>query len=159
MKTFLGFIVGLLIGAAAMWAYQTNRQNTYLVSARNHVDQAATSAGNAIDDERRKFHLDTDDIKDELAKTGRVIRDKAQEVGHKISDATADARITAEIKGKMVADQGLSSMSISVNTTAGVVTLSGSVKNVDDIGKAMYVALNTDGVSQVISTLQVKPTT
>ena len=159
MKAFLGFIIGLLIGGAAMWAYQNNHANTYMASARDRTEQAATSVGNAAEDQMHKLHLDTGDIKDELARTGKVIRDKAQEVGQKISDATADTRITTEIKGKMVADQGLSSLHISVNTTGGVVTLSGSVSNVDDIGKAMYVALNTDGVSQVISTLQVKPTT
>lgn len=160
MKAFLGFILGLIIGGAAIWIYQSNRANATLVSARNPTDQTATPTTAApTDDQRQKLRLDAADIKDELSRTGKVIRDKAQEVGQKISDATADARITAEIKGKMIAERDLPSMGISVNTTRGVVTLSGSVKNVDDIGKAMFVALNTDGVTQVISTIQVKPTT
>ena len=51
----------------------------------------------------------------------------------------------------------LSALSISVNTTAGVVTLSGFVNSTEDISKAMLLALETDGVREVISTLQVKP--
>ena len=59
-----------------------------------------------------------------------------------------DARTTAAIKGKMVANKDLSALSISVNTTGGIVTLSGSVNSTDDISKAMMLAMdravNTD---------------
>jgi osmotically-inducible protein OsmY len=54
-----------------------------------------------------------------------------------------------------VAARDLPALSISVNTTGGIVTLSGSVPAVEDIGKAMLVAMQTDGVREVISTLQV----
>ena len=74
-----------------------------------------------------------------------------------IADATADARMTAAIKGKLVATRDLSALSISVNTTGGVVTLSGTVPAPEDISKAMLLAMDTDGVTEVISTLQVKP--
>ena len=43
-----------------------------------------------------------------------------------------------------------------MNTTEGVVTLSGSVNSAEDISKAMLLAMDTDGVREVISTLQVK---
>jgi hyperosmotically inducible protein len=85
-----------------------------------------------------------------------VVRRKAKEAGQAISDATADARITAAIKGKLVTSD-LPGLSISVNTTAGVVTLSGTVPSAEAISKAMLVAMETDGVKEVISTLQVKP--
>jgi hyperosmotically inducible protein len=84
-----------------------------------------------------------------------VVRRKAQEAGAAIADATADARVTAAIKAKMVANRDLSALRISVNTTAGVVTLAGTVNSPEDIGKAMLVAMETDGVTQVVSTLQV----
>ena len=41
-------------------------------------------------------------------------------------------------------------------TTAGVVTLSGHVSSAENIGKAMLLAMQTDGVHEVISTLQVR---
>jgi hyperosmotically inducible periplasmic protein len=99
--------------------------------------------------------LRPEDIKDDLARTGKVIRRKAQEAGQAIADATADARTTAAIKAKFIANRDLSALSISVNSTAGVVTLSGTVNSPEDIGKAILLALETDGVTQVVSTLQV----
>ncbi|HEX3987877.1 MAG TPA: BON domain-containing protein, partial [Verrucomicrobiae bacterium] len=74
-----------------------------------------------------------------------------------ISDAAADARITAAIKAKLVGDPDLSAVAISVSTTDGCVTLSGSASSPDNIRKAMTLAYNTEGVNQVVSTLLVKP--
>src|SRR6185369_16159151 len=105
----------------------------------------------------RVLDLRPQDVKDELARGGQVVRRKAQEAGQAIADATADARITASIKGKLVTNRDLSALSISVNTTAGIVTLSGTVPSADAISKAMLLAMETDGVKEVISTLQVKP--
>ena len=53
-------------------------------------------------------------------------------------------------------DSQLSALDISVNTTSGIVTLSGSVENPELIGKAMLLAMETDDVKEVVSTLQVK---
>ena len=106
----------------------------------------------------RSLHLRPQDLKEELAGTGQVIRRKAEQTGKAIADATADARITTAIKGKLLANRELSGLSISVSTTGGIVTLSGPVASAEDIGKAMLVALQTEGVKEVISTLQiVKP--
>jgi hyperosmotically inducible protein len=122
----------------------------------DQVENAAKSAGDAIQEKMKDLKLGPQDIKDELARTGQVVRRKAEEAGHAIADATADARITAAIKAKLLTNRDLSGLSISVNTTDGVVTLSGAVPSIDAISKAMVVALDTDGVKQVISALQVK---
>ena len=82
---------------------------------------------------------------------------RPREAGHAIADATADARTTATIKAKLVASRDLSALNISVNTTAGVVTFSGAVSSSEDISKAILLAMETDGVREVVSTLQVKP--
>ena len=128
-------------------------------SVTNHAENAAKSAGDAIQEKLRVLDLRPQDIKDELARTGQVVRRKAKEAGQAIADATADARITAAIKGKLVASRELSALSISVNTTAGIVTLAGTVPSNEAISKAMLLAMETDGVKEVISTLQVKPKT
>jgi hyperosmotically inducible protein len=91
-----------------------------------------------------------------MARTGRVTRQAAQETTPAIPNGTADARTTIAIKGKLVADPDLSASRLSVNTTRGVVTLSGTVSSEANIGKAMLLALQTEGVQEVISTLQVK---
>ena len=157
VRILLGLILGLALGAGAVWYFGTGRNNPHVQSATNGVENAVKSAGDAIQEKLRVLDLRPQDVKDELARTGQVVRRKTQEAGKAIADATADARVTAAIKGKLVANRDLSALSISVNTTAGVVTLSGTVPTMDDISKAMMLAMETDGVKEVISTLQVKP--
>jgi hyperosmotically inducible periplasmic protein len=157
MRVFLALIVGIIIGAAALWFFTTNQGRSGAQNAGDQIQHAASSARDAIETKLRELNLGTNDIKEELAKTGRVVRTKAKEAGQALADATADARATAAIKTKLLASRDLSAMSISVNTTGGVVTLSGSVPSADQIGKAILLAMETDGVREVISTLQVKP--
>jgi osmotically-inducible protein OsmY len=83
------------------------------------------------------------------------VRRKARDIGEAAADAAVDARATAAIKTKLAADPDLSALRISVSTTAGRVTLSGMVSSYEFIGKAMAMALDTEGVREVISTLQV----
>ena len=157
MRVLLALVVGVIIGAAAFWYVNTHEGRSRVQSAGDQLENAAKSARDAVQEKLRVLDLRTNDIKDELARTGEVIRRKARETGQAIADATADARITTTIKAKLVKEQDLSALSISVNTTAGVVTLSGSVPSAEAISKAMLVAMDTDGVSEVISTLQIKP--
>ena len=156
MRAFIALIFGLIIGAALVWVYVNHRASPTLQSAGDKVSNAARSARDTVEDQLRNLKLTPEDIKADLAKGGQVVRRKAQEAGHAIADATADARITGAIKAKLLASQDLSALNISVNTTDGVVTLSGQVSSPDDIGKAVLVAMQTDGVREVISTLQVK---
>ena len=159
MKTIFVLLVGVVVGAAAWWYFSNNSNRPdFRIEARNageKIESAAKSAGDTIQEKMRELNLRPEDIKDDLARTGKVVRRKAQEAGQAIADATADARTTGAIKAKLVANRDLSALSISVNTTAGVVTLSGTVNSPEDIGKAMLLALETDGVTQVVSTLQV----
>jgi len=159
MKTFLVLVFGVALGAAGVWFYSTYRNDPRLQSAGQKVEDAAKTTRDAAQDKLRELHLRPEDIKDELARTGKVVRRGASEAGQAIADATADARTTTAIKGKLLASRDLSALSISVNTTAGVVTLSGFVSSSEHIGKAILLARETDGVREVISTLQVKPTT
>jgi osmotically-inducible protein OsmY len=157
MRVILALFLGLVIGAAVVWYYNTNRSDPRLRSAQEKVETTAKNARDTIQDQLKVLRLSSDDIKDDLARTGKVVRRSAKEAGQAIADATADARITAAIKGKLIASKDLSALNISVNTTAGVVTLSGTASSPENISKAMLLAMETDGVHEVISTLQVKP--
>ena len=97
-----------------------------------------------------------EDVRQELERTGLVIRQKAAQIGTAIAETTADARITGAIKARLLSEPGISSMGIDVNTTGGIVTLAGSVGSHEEVAKAMRIALETDGVAKVISTLQVR---
>ena len=155
-----GFIVGFIVGAAvlvgAVYYLHTPGNKDSLEGARDRVAADAREAGTATKNKLDELGLTSDNIKDELSRTGKVIRRKSESVGHAISDAAADARITAAIKAKLVADPDLSAVAISVSTTDGCVTLSGSASSPDNIRKAMTLAYETEGVNQVVSTLLVK---
>ena len=154
MKIFIALVLGILIGALAILFYRDSQQRSQPQTVGQQLKDTASSAGDAIANQWHK--LPTEDITNELARTGRVIREKAHAAGQAIADATLDARITATIKTKLAADSGLGSFSISVNTTDGVVTLSGSVTSAEHVSKAISIAMEVDGVTKVISTLQIK---
>jgi hyperosmotically inducible protein len=159
MKIVITLLIGVILGAGAVWVYTTKEGRSQARSTGDHIESAAKSARDTIQDKLKVLDLRSDDIKDELARTGQVVRRKAREAGQAINDATADARITGAIKGKLIANRDLSGLSISVNTTGGIVTLSGTVSSSEDISKAMLLAMETDGVREVVSTLQVKSKT
>jgi hyperosmotically inducible protein len=152
-------LILLVVLALVFGGYWFVSDTAHRRAARQAEEQAAHRAeqmGSAIKDKVKDWSLSTPDIKQELERTGKVVRKKAEQVGHAIADATADTRITAAIKAKFVQDPAISALRISVNTTGGVVTLSGSVDSPEEIKEAMKLALETDGVSEVISTLQVR---
>ena len=159
MRVLLALLVGLILGGIAVWYFGSPAGQSALQNTGTQISDAAKSTGHAVQDKLKVLDLRTNDFKNELARTGRVIRRKAEDAGHAIADATADARITAAIKAKLLASRDLSAFSISVNTTYGIVTLSGTVPSLDAISKAMLLALETEGVTEVISTLQVKAKT
>lgn len=143
------FFIGLLVGA-----FLTAGTGWYFFMARK--DPRVTHAWDAVDAKLTAWHLGGDDIKEELTRTGKVLRRSAREVGAAMASASADAAITGKIKAKYAVDRDLSAFGISVNTTDGRVTLAGHVRSTDQIGKVMLIALETDGVREVSSTLQVK---
>ena len=100
--------------------------------------------------------LSADKVKDELARTGKVVRRKAIDIGERAEDAAADARIVTAIKAKYVADSELSAWSISVSSNKGHVTLKGTVDAPDQVSRAVALALDADGVRDVTYDLTVK---
>lgn len=68
-----------------------------------------------------------------------------------------DASIKASVKAKLAADVRLSTLTnIEVNSTNGVVTLAGQVRDESDRIAAEQVARSVDGVVRVNNDLQVK---
>jgi hypothetical protein len=163
---FNGLLIGIVLGAVGYWFIQKKAQEH--PEAQQHFEQSAaqalTNAGVAAQNMSAALaaKLDTLDlhaeqIKDELAKTGQIIRRKAQDIGEATVNAASDARAVTEIKAKYAVDSTLSAWKISVSCNQGHATLSGTVSSPDDIGKAVALALDADGVRDVTSTIQVKP--
>jgi hyperosmotically inducible periplasmic protein len=124
-------------------------------TAVDNTKEAAVDAKDAIADKLVEWKLTPSDIKADLEKTGRVVRDKTVAAGEKVGGVIDNARIVTVINGKLVADDDLSAFKINVDATDGVVTLKGTAPSVELIGRAIALALNTEGVHQVISLLTV----
>ena len=154
-RVLLGFVIGLAVGAFGVWYFEGEQNQQPARQARGSVSSTADRLKTTV--QEKVGDLGTDDIKRELDRAGMVVRQKVTKAGEVISDATADARITAAIKGKLLKEPGLSSLSISVDTTDGLVTLSGTARTHEEVARAVRIALDTDGVHKVVSTLQVKP--
>ena len=162
MKTtsvLLSFVIGVVVGVAGHWYMMQPRTHDMLASARESMHRSTAEVRDTTANVGDSFNktFDSDKIKDELARTGRVVRDKTSKAGEAVADAAANARITTSVKTKLVADTGLSAFRINVDTTDGVVTLSGTVKSAEDIGTAIKLAMETEGVHRVVSLLTVKP--
>jgi len=168
MRTFMnGLIIGLIVGVGGYWLASRLSQRPAVQSVQQQVESATSNAVLTTGQTASQLHdtvaaklevleLQADTIKEELEQTGKVMRRKARAAAAAVADVAAEAQTTAAIKAQLVADPQLSAWNISVSTSAGVVTLSGTVSSPDLIGRAMLLALETKGVTQVISTLQVK---
>jgi len=158
MKTLILVVLLIAVGASAYWYLNNSHHKADLQGAEEKVSKRASEMTDAVKDKLKDASLSVPDIKQELERTGKVVRKKAQAVGNAIADAAADTRVTATIKAKLVKDPNLSAFRIAVSSTDGIVTLSGSVEAPEQISEALKLALDTDGVREVISTLQVKAT-
>jgi BON domain len=124
-------------------------------TAADKTKAAAIEAKDAISDKLVDWKLTPTDLKADLDRGSRIVRSKTSTAATKTGEVFDNARIVTVINGKLVADSQLSAIKINVDADQGVVTLKGTVKSVDLIGRAMALALDTDGVTQVVSLLTV----
>jgi hyperosmotically inducible periplasmic protein len=86
--------------------------------------------------------------------------DKVEATVSNAADKTAtvaeDAAITAKVKAAILAEPGLKSLEINVDTNGATVTLSGKVDNADLRERAKQIASSTSGVKGVVDQLAVK---
>ena len=96
--------------------------------------------------------------------TGRIDTQKAKDVGAEVGAKTAEAAnragailnegaLTAKIKSKMALDDLVRARSIDVTTSGPVVTLTGAVASEAERNRAVQLARETAGVTQVVDRL------
>ena len=73
-----------------------------------------------------------------------------------VGEYANDAKITTEIKSKLLAQKDMSSTSIHVETSNGVVQLSGFLSSPEQIKKAEEIARTISGVKDVNNNIQLK---
>jgi hypothetical protein len=160
MRFLLSIIILLLLGAGIFWYMQERERNPDIQRFEEKISSDMERATTNI---RENFSLDSGSIREELANTGQVIREKTREltsdrISPEHAPTTPDAQLQETIEQKISRDPELSQETVSVRSSAGVVTLSGAVASFEEIGKAMALALETEGVREVVSKLQVKQT-
>jgi osmotically-inducible protein OsmY len=77
--------------------------------------------------------------------------------GKSVGETIDDATITARVKTALLNDPQVGGLKIDVDTTLGVVTMSGVVKSPTEEQRAVQLARTIGGVRDVKSTLQVSP--
>jgi hypothetical protein len=73
------------------------------------------------------------------------------------SRAPNDSQISSQLQGKLNADSGLQGKQLSVQSSNGIVTLSGNVDNDTERDAASRYASSIPGVKQVVNNLQINP--
>ena len=96
--------------------------------------------------------VDVDRARQAGAKVGEEVAEGANEVERAASDAT----LTAKIKSKMALDDSVDALDIDVDTTNGVVTLSGSADSEISRNRAVQLARETEGVLTVVDRLTIQ---
>ena len=139
-NALISFLVGVIVGGGGVWYLSQNSPAPQLEDVGRRLEA---------------LELDPRRIDDEMTRTGQVVRRRTQELGQIVAEATADLRITAAIKAQLLRDPELSAWDISVSTTDGRVTLSGTVRSAEHVGRAILLAYDTAGVHEVLSTLRV----
>jgi hypothetical protein len=154
LSKLLLVLVGVAIGAGVVWYLQfrgTFRGHIAEQRMFNSVDRA----GDSLVDSLPTVNLEA--VKQELARTGRVVFEKAASAGAAIADTASDLRMTAVIKAKFANDRVLTNRTIGVSTTRARVKLTGRVASLEEITKAMLLAYDTPDVLAVESELRLVP--
>ena len=97
----------------------------------------------------------------------RVDTQKAREVGADVGEKTAaaaeqarralvDGSLTAKIKAKMALDDSVKALALDVDTNGSVVTVTGTVDSEAQRQRALQLARETNGVTQVVDRIQVR---
>lgn len=159
MKNLLCLLLGIVIGAVGYhWvaqppdtpadqAWTTDRDGE---RALDRARAGAREMGDRIARQLEEWDLDPEEIKRELAESGRVIRNQARVAGERIDDA----RIVAVIKARYVLDDGLAAAQINVDCRDGHVRLTGQAPSDAAVGRAVALALETRGVVEVNAELK-----
>jgi hyperosmotically inducible protein len=90
-----------------------------------------------------------------MAGADRSLGDATAATAGRMGDVANDAMITSSLKTKFLADPDVAALKIDVDTTNGIVTLTGNVKTAAERDEALRIARETEGVKSVVDRLKV----
>jgi hyperosmotically inducible periplasmic protein len=101
--------------------------------------------------------------RDAAAEVGERTAQAADRAGEKTAQAAEQARkamaegsLTAKIKAKMALDDHVKALDLNVDTVGGVVTVTGVVNTQVEKDRALQLARDTVGVTQVVDRIQLR---
>jgi len=87
---------------------------------------------------------------------GADVGEKVAVAAAKVRDSAQEAALTSKIKAKMVLDDTIKARSIDVSTDGTIVTVSGVVRSAAERDRALQLARETAGVTEVKDRLKIE---
>jgi len=132
----VGFVAFTYLSGSASWRFPgTNRPGDAVGTSGTSQAEKARERGAEVGE-----------------KVGETVGAAAAKVGQAVDEAT----LTSKIKAKMVLDDSVKARAIDVSTTGSVVTLSGTVGSQAEHDRAVALARETAGVTQVVDRLTIQ---
>jgi osmotically-inducible protein OsmY len=150
MKMKPALLVTALVAAAAVTVGCEQRGATDTVGKR--MDQAPDK----MQAQQAPLTPPVGSVADKADQTADKMAAQADQAADKIAGKADDAAITAKVKAAILAEPGLKSLEISVDTRDATVTLSGNVATDTLRDRAKQIAMSTEGVRNVVDNLSVK---
>jgi osmotically-inducible protein OsmY len=147
MKTTPALLVAALAAAALLTAGCEQRGSNDTVGKRDTASGSMAQTSPAAPSGTTNTPPST-----KMADTSPEKSSSAQRAGN----AADDAAITAKVKAAILAEPGLKSLQINVDTKDQTVTLSGNVASDQLRDRAKQIAMSTEGVKNVVDNLTVK---
>jgi hyperosmotically inducible periplasmic protein len=143
MTTVRALLVSILVILVAFVAFSYFSGTGFLRYPRSDAGAVATSGKVDVNRARER---------------GAEVGERVAVAAEKVKETAAEAALTSKIKAKMVLDDYVKARAIDVTTSGSVVTLSGTVRSVEEHDRATRLARETAGVSQVVDHLTVATT-
>jgi hyperosmotically inducible periplasmic protein len=127
------------------------------------VDEPAQVVGTTGTETREKARAVGAEVGEKTAVAADRAEDVAQKAGAKAAQAAeqtrraiAEGSVTAKIKAKMALDEFVKARDLDVDTVGSIVTVSGWVHSQAEKDRALQLARETQGVTQVVDKVQIK---
>ena len=137
-------MAGAIAAALSLAACGDNRNNATTSTNRSDVPATTSSA------------TPTDRMTADASAAANRAERRVENATDKAANAAGDAAMTARVKARLMAEPGIDSLQIDVDTNNGRVTLTGEVDTPEHRARAKELAGSIEGVTGVVDRMSVK---
>ena len=145
MHTFRAVVLSLLVVLIGFVAFSYLSGSAYSRFPRVPRSTVGTSGAIGVETARERG-----------AEVGEKVGAGVAIAAAKVKEGAAEAALTSKIKAKMVLDDLVKARSIDVTTDGTIVTVSGTVGSVSEHDRALRLARETAGVTDVVDHLRIE---